>query len=110
MQASFGLNMVALVDGVPRTLSLKELVHHYVVHRRKVVHRRDPGQRCRAGASAHILEGLLIALDNLDAVIALIRSSADADVARSGLIEKFELSEERGRRSWWWNWPRLHRR
>ena len=94
MQTSFGLNMVALVDGVPRTLSLKELVHHYVVHQREVVTRRTQYELRRAEARAHILEGLLIALDNLDAVIQLIRSSADAEVARSGLIEKFELSEE----------------
>ena len=79
MQASFGLNMVALVDGVPRTLSLKELIHHYVDHQREVVTRRTQYELRRAEARAHILEGLLIALDNLDAVIALIRSSADTD-------------------------------
>ncbi len=94
MQTSFGLNMVALVDGVPRTLSLKELVHHYVVHQREVVTRRTQYELRRAEARAHILEGLLIALDNLDAVIELIRASADADAARAGLIDKFELSEE----------------
>jgi DNA gyrase subunit A len=94
MQTSFGLNMVALVDGVPRTLSLKELIHHYVGHQREVVTRRTQYELRRAEARAHILEGLLIALDNLDAVIELIRSSADTDVARGGLIDKFELSEE----------------
>jgi DNA gyrase subunit A len=94
MQASFGLNMVALVDGVPRTLSLKELIQHYVDHQREVVIRRTQHELRRAEARAHILEGLLIALDNLDAVIELIRSSADTDAARAGLIEKFELSEE----------------
>ncbi len=94
MQASFGLNMVALVDGVPRTLSLKELIHHYVDHQREVVTRRTQYELRRAEARAHILEGLLIALDNLDAVIALIRSSADTETARTGLIDKFELSEE----------------
>jgi DNA gyrase subunit A len=94
MQASFGLNMVALVDGVPRTLSLKELIHHYVAHQREVVTRRTQYELRRAEARAHILEGLLIALDNLDAVIELIRSSADTDAARAGLIDKFELSEE----------------
>jgi DNA gyrase subunit A len=94
MQASFGFNMVALVDGVPRTLSLKELVHHYVGHQREVVTRRTQYELRRAEARAHILEGLLIALDNLDAVIALIRSSADADTARAALIDEFELSEE----------------
>ena len=93
MQNTFGVNMVALVDGVPRTLSLKELVQYYVAHQREVVTRRTQFQLRRAEARAHILEGLLIALDNLDAVIELIRASADSDVAREGLMEKFELSE-----------------
>jgi DNA gyrase subunit A len=94
MQSSFGVNMVALVDGVPRTLSLLELVHHYVQHQREVITRRTQYELRRAEARAHILEGLLIALDNLDAVIELIRGSADPDAAREGLIEKFELSRE----------------
>ena len=94
LQQAFGLNMVALVDGVPRTLSLKELIHHYVAHQREVVTRRTQYELRRAEARAHILEGLLIALDNLDAVIELIRASADTDTARAGLIERFELSEE----------------
>ena len=94
MQTSFGVNMVALVDGVPRTLSLKEVIHHYVAHQRDVVTRRTQYDLGRAEARAHILEGLLIALDNLDAVIALIRGSADADAARDGLMDKFELSHE----------------
>src|SRR3954453_4112024 len=94
LQQAFGLNMVALVDGVPRTLSLKELIHHYVSHQREVVTRRTQYELRRAEARAHILEGLLIALDNLDAVIELIRASADTDTARSGLIERFELSED----------------
>jgi DNA gyrase subunit A len=94
MQTSFGTNMVALVDGVPRTLSLLELVHYYVQHQREVVTRRTQYELRRAEARAHILEGLLIALDNLDAVIKLIRASADPDAARDGLIEKFELSRE----------------
>ncbi len=93
MQNSFGVNMVALVDGVPKTLSLKELILHYVAHQRQVVTRRTQYELRRAEARAHILEGLLIALDNLDAVIALIRGSADTDKARDGLMEKFELSE-----------------
>ncbi|HEX3242682.1 MAG TPA: DNA gyrase subunit A [Solirubrobacterales bacterium] len=93
MQTTFGVNMVALVDGVPRTLSLKELVEHYVAHQREVLTRRTQYELRRAEARAHILEGLLIALDNLDAVIELIRSSSDTDAARSGLIEKFELTE-----------------
>jgi DNA gyrase subunit A len=94
MQASFGVNMVALVDGVPRTLSLKELVQHYVAHQREVVTRRTQFQLRKAEARAHVLEGLLVALDNLDEVIALIRGSEDPGAARDGLIQKFGLSEE----------------
>ena len=94
MQTSFGVNMVALVDGVPRTLGLRELIHHYVIHQREVVTRRTQHELRQAEARAHILEGLLIALDNLDEVIALIRGSADPDEARTGLIERFELSDE----------------
>ncbi len=94
MQTSFGVNMVALVDNVPRTLGLRELIHHYVVHQREVITRRTQHQLRQAEARAHILEGLLIALDNLDEVIALIRGSDDPDSARSGLIDRFELSEE----------------
>ncbi|HEY7255037.1 MAG TPA: DNA gyrase subunit A, partial [Solirubrobacterales bacterium] len=93
MQTTFGVNMVALVDGVPRTLSLKELVEHYAFHQREVLTRRTQYELRRAEARAHILEGLLIALDNLDAVIELIRGSSDTDTARSGLIGKFGLSE-----------------
>jgi DNA gyrase subunit A len=94
MQTTFGANMVALVDGVPKTLSLRELIHHYVDHQREVVTRRTQYELRRAEARAHILEGLLVALDNLDAVIALIRSSKDPDAARDGLISEFELSRE----------------
>src|SRR5215211_6862709 len=94
MQSTFGANMVALVDGVPRTLSLLELIEHYVDHQREVVTRRTQFELRRAEARAHILEGLLVALDNLDAVIKLIRGSSDPDAARDGLIEKFELSRE----------------
>jgi DNA gyrase subunit A len=93
MQATFGVNMVALVDGVPRTLSLKELIEHYVSHQREVVIRRTQFELRQAEARAHILEGLLIALDNLDAVIELIRGSSDTDKARAGLMERFELTE-----------------
>ena len=94
LQTSFGMNMVALVDGVPRTLGLRDLVLHYVEHQREVVTRRTQFKLGRAEARAHILEGLLVALDNLDAVIALIRSSPDPDTARDGLIAEFELSKE----------------
>ena len=94
MQTSFGVNMVALVDGVPKTLSLKEVIGHYVDHQREVITRRTQYELRRAEARAHILEGLLIALDNLDAVIALIRASADPDSARDQLMEQYELSHE----------------
>ena len=94
MQTTFGANMVALVDGVPRTLSLRELIQHYVDHQREVVTRRTQYELRRAEARAHILEGLLVALDNLDAVIKLIRGSSDPDAAREGLMSSFELSRE----------------
>ncbi|MFL5907627.1 MAG: DNA gyrase C-terminal beta-propeller domain-containing protein, partial [Solirubrobacterales bacterium] len=92
LQQSFGINMVALVDGVPKTLSLRELVEQYVGHQKEVITRRTQHQLARAEARAHILEGLLIALDNLDAVIKLIRASKDPETARDGLIDKFELT------------------
>jgi DNA gyrase subunit A len=92
MQNTFGVNMVALVDGVPRTLSLREVIKAYVDHQREVVTRRAKFELRKKEAEAHILEGLLIALANLDEVIALIRGSADPETAREGLIEKFELS------------------
>ncbi len=94
MQSTFGANMVALVDGVPRTLKLVELIQFYVNHQREVVTRRTQYELRRAEARAHILEGLLVALDNLDAVIKLIRSSNDPDAARQGLMDQFELSRE----------------
>jgi DNA gyrase subunit A len=92
MQQAFGINMVALVDGVPKTLSLRELVEQYVGHQKEVITRRTQHQLARAEARAHILEGLLVALDNLDAVIKLIRRSKDPDTARDGLIDKFKLT------------------
>ena len=94
MQTTFGANMVALVDGVPRTLDLRAIIHNYVQHQRDVVVRRTKHRLRRAEARAHILEGLLVALEDLDAVIELIRSSSDPDAARDGLIERFELSRE----------------
>src|SRR5437660_1235249 len=92
MQTTFGVNMVALVDNVPRTLSLRESIGHYVNHQREVITRRTKYELRRAEERAHVLEGLLIALANLDEVIALIRSSRDPDTARTALIEKFELT------------------
>jgi DNA gyrase subunit A len=94
LQQTFGVNMVALADGVPRTLDLREAIRHYVAHQKEVVTRRTKDELRRAERRAHILEGLLVALDNLDAVIKLIRSSPDPDSARSGLVEQFELSIE----------------
>src|SRR4051794_3653192 len=94
LQSTFGVNMVALVDGVPRTLGLRQLVSHYVDHQREVVVRRTKHELSRAEARAHILEGLLVALNDLDAVIELIRKSRDPETAREGLIKKFELSAE----------------
>jgi DNA gyrase subunit A len=92
MQTTFGVNMVALVDNVPRTLSLREVIGHYVDHQRDVVVRRTKYELRRSEERAHVLEGQLIALANLDEVIALIRGSRDSETARSGLVERFELS------------------
>src|SRR5579884_1081504 len=92
LQATFGVNMVALVDNVPRTLSLREVIGHYVDHQREVVVRRTKYELRRAEERAHVLEGYLIALDNLDEVIALIRASRDTETARTGLVERFELT------------------
>jgi DNA gyrase subunit A len=92
LQTTFGVNMVALVDNVPKTLSLREVIGHYIDHQRDVVVRRTQYELRRAEERAHVLEGLLIALDNLDEVIALIRASRDSEAARTGLIERFELT------------------
>jgi DNA gyrase subunit A len=94
LQQTFGVNMVALADGVPRTLDLQELIRHYVQHQKEVVTRRTKDELRRAERRAHILEGLLIALDRIDAVIKLIRSSSDPDTAREGLVSSFKLSVE----------------
>jgi len=99
MQTTFGVNMVALVDNVPRTLSLREVIHHYVVHQREVIIRRTKYELRRAEERAHVLEGLLIALANLDEVIALIRASRDPETARHGLVDKFELTVIQAQRS-----------
>ncbi|MEX0851444.1 MAG: DNA gyrase subunit A, partial [Gaiellaceae bacterium] len=93
LQATFGYNAVALVDGVPRTLSLLELVQHYLDYQREVVIRRSKYELRKAVDRAHILEGYLIALDNLDEVIALIRGADDTEGARTALQERFALSE-----------------
>jgi len=93
LQTTFGYNAVALVGGVPRTLSLLELVREYLNYQREIVTRRSKFELRKAEDRAHVLLGYLIALDNLDEVIALIRAAADTDEARTGLMEKFELSE-----------------
>lgn len=93
LQSSFGVNNVALVKGRPYTLNLKDLIKHFVDHRHEVVVRRTQYELNEAEKRAHILQGYLIALDNLDEVIELIRGSRDPEIAKSGLIEKFELSE-----------------
>jgi DNA gyrase subunit A len=93
MSSAFNLNMLALVDGQPQTLSLKAVLQHYVDYRRDVIRRRTEFDLGKARARAHILEGLKVALDNLDAVIRTIRESADVDAARTNLMTRFELSE-----------------
>ncbi len=93
LQTTFGYNAVALVDGIPKTLSLLELIREYLGFQREVVTRRSKYELRKAEERAHVLRGYLIALDNLDAVIALIRAAADPDAARAGLMEKLELSE-----------------
>jgi DNA gyrase subunit A len=92
MQSTFGVNMVALVDNVPRTLNLRAVIHNYVAHQREVIVRRTKHELSEKEARAHILQGLLIALENLDAIIELIRASRDRDSAREQLVERFELS------------------
>src|SRR6202030_899477 len=93
LQTTFGYNAVALVDGVPKTLSLLELVTHYLTFQREIVTRRSQFELRQAERRAHILRGYLIALDNLDAVISLIRAARDTEDARTQLMERFELSE-----------------
>src|SRR5438552_2671155 len=93
LQTTFGYNAVALVDGVPRTLGLRDLLFHYLDHQRVVVTRRLKFELRQAEKRAHVLEGYLIALDNLDEVIALIRAADDTDGARESLIARFQLSE-----------------
>jgi DNA gyrase subunit A len=93
MQIAFNLNMLALVDGQPQTLPLKAVLQHYIDYRREVVRRRTEFDLEKARARAHILEGLKIALDHLDAVIKTIRESADVDTARTNLMTRFKLTE-----------------
>jgi DNA gyrase subunit A len=93
MQTSFGINMLALVDGQPKVLNLKECLQYYLDHQKTVIRRRTAYELKKAEARAHILEGLRIALDHLDEVINLIRSSQTTEIAREGLMQQFSLSE-----------------
>lgn len=94
LQTSFGINMLALVDGRPRVLTLKQCLYYYLEHQKDVIRRRTKFELDKAEKRAHILEGLRIALDHIDEIIALIRASETADIARNGLMEQFKLSEE----------------
>jgi len=94
LQTSFGINTLALVDGQPKVLTLKECLEHYLEHQKVVIKRRTQFELNKAEARAHILEGLRIALDHLDEVIKLIRASETTDIAREGLMTKFSLSYE----------------
>lgn len=92
MQTSFGFNMLAIVDGVPRTLSLKEILVEYLKHQQEVIRRRTQFDLDKAEARTHILEGLRIAIDNIDEIIKIIRGSQQTDQAKQELITRFELS------------------
>ena len=94
MEVSFGMNMLSLVDGQPKTLTLKQMLYYYLEHQKDVVTRRTKFDLAKAEARAHILEGLRIALDHIDEIIALIRASRDDETARNGLMSHFGLSEK----------------
>ena len=94
MQTSFGINLLALVDGEPKVLSLKQCLEYYLNHQKVVIRRRTEFELRKAEARAHILEGLRIALDHIDEIISLIRSSQTTDIAREGLMTNFNLSEK----------------
>jgi len=94
LQTSFGINMLALVDDKPQILNLKQALTHYLDHQQVVIRRRTEFELRKAEARAHILEGLRIALDNLDEIISLIRGSQTTDIAREGLMERFKLSDK----------------
>lgn len=94
LQSTFGINMLAIVNNEPKILTLKEVLHHYLQHQVEVITRRTEFELKKAEARAHILEGLRIALDYLDEVIALIRASQTTEIARNGLMERFGLSNE----------------
>ena len=94
MQSTFGVIMLALADGVPKTLSLREMLRYYIAHQKEVIVRRTKFELDKAKKRAHILEGLLIAISNLDEVIRIIRSSEDTEAAKMGLMSRFGLSDE----------------
>ncbi|MFO7295254.1 MAG: DNA gyrase subunit A [Clostridia bacterium] len=94
MQETFGVIMLALVDGQPKIMNLKEMLTHYILHQKEVITRRTRYDLDKAQARAHILEGLLIALDHIDAVISLIRSSRTVQIAKEGLMKNFSLTEK----------------
>ncbi|EAG7500654.1 TPA_asm: DNA gyrase subunit A [Listeria monocytogenes] len=94
LQTTFGINMLALVDNHPKVLNLKEILYYYLEHQKVVIRRRTEFELRKAEARAHILEGLRIALDNIDAIIKLIRGSKTSDVAKEGLMTQFNLSDK----------------
>ncbi|MBY7141520.1 DNA gyrase subunit A [Virgibacillus sp. NKC19-3] len=94
LQTTFGINILALVNGQPKVLSIKQCLEHYLEHQKDIIKRRTAFELRKAEARAHILEGLRIALDHLDEVISLIRNSKTTDIAKEGLMERFELSEK----------------
>lgn len=94
LQANFSFNMVAIVDGVPKTLSLKAILSHYLAHQEEVIRRRSIFEKKKAEARLHILEGLQIALDHIDAIVAILRSSASGDEAKAIFMEKYGLSDK----------------
>ncbi|WP_085993777.1 DNA gyrase subunit A [Oceanobacillus senegalensis] len=94
MQTTFGVNTLALVDGQPKVLNIKECLEHYLSHQQVIIRRRTEFELRKAEARAHILEGLRIALDHIDEVISLIRNSKTTDIARNSLMEQFNLSEK----------------
>lgn len=94
LQESFGVIMLALVDGSPKVLNLKEVLHYYIIHQEEVITRRTKYELAKAEARAHILEGLTIALDNLDAVITTIRESKTTEIAKNALMEGFKLTDK----------------
>ena len=97
LQENFGVNTVALVDGVPQTLNIAEMIQYFLDHQMEVIERRTRFRLDRAKARAHILEGLVVAVDNIDEVVAIIRRSAEADQARLALMERFALDEIQAR-------------